>query len=156
MVVGTASSVANGRNIKSPPADIFVWGLHPETTPEDIVKDLADSNIIIQPKDIIKKSKEGSALLSFKVSVRAEDLQLALDPSIWPLRVKVREYIYYPKKKTDSSDGNSSSVESAQQTNPSVPNITINPPVSNEHVVASVEPSISSMNRFSALAEVSI
>ena len=47
---------------------------------------------------MIKKSRPGSALNSFKISVKAEDLQKALDPNIWPLRVKVREYIYYPRR----------------------------------------------------------
>ena len=42
-------------------------------------------------KDVLKKSKDEAPLLSFKISVRAEDLEKALDPSIWPLRVKVRE-----------------------------------------------------------------
>ena len=75
--------------------------MHPETTPEDIVKDLADCDIIIEEKDILRKSKDGAALLSFKISVKAEDLQKALDPTVWPMRVKVREYVYYPKKKVD-------------------------------------------------------
>ena len=37
-------------------------------------------------------------LKSYKISVRAEDLQRALDPSVWPLRVKVREFIHYSRK----------------------------------------------------------
>ena len=56
------------------------------------------SDIIIEVKDMIKKSKQGSGLNSYKISVKAEDLKKALDPSIWPMRVKVREYIYYPRK----------------------------------------------------------
>ena len=106
MVVGTAMTRVSGRKMRSPPADIFVWGLHPDTTQDDIVKDLAESSIIIEEKDVMKKSREGAALLSFKVSVRAEDLQKALDPAVWPLRVKVREYIYYPRKKTDKDKNN--------------------------------------------------
>ena len=35
---------------------------------------------------------------SYKISVKAGDLQRALDPSVWPLRVKVREFIYYSRK----------------------------------------------------------
>ena len=94
--------------------------MHPETTADDIVKDLAESNIIIGEKDVVKKSKEGSALLSFKVSVRAEDLQLALNPQIWPLRVKVREYIYYPKKKSPDTSSNQVNAQNNQQLNPSI------------------------------------
>ena len=97
--------------MKSPPADIFIWGVHPETTVDDIVNDLAESSIIVQPKDIVKKSKDGTALNSFRISVPAVDLQKALNPDIWPLRVKVREYVYYPRKtkptdstKTDSEN----------------------------------------------------
>ena len=36
--------------------------------------------------------------MSYKISVRAEDLQRALDPSVWPLRAKVREFIHYARK----------------------------------------------------------
>ena len=31
-VVGTASSSTSGRKMRSPPADIFIWGVHPDTT----------------------------------------------------------------------------------------------------------------------------
>ena len=43
-------------------------------------------------------SKEESYLRSFKVSVPASDIDKALDPGIWPLRVKVREWVYYSNK----------------------------------------------------------
>ena len=97
-VVGTLSTnQRQDRKMKSPPADVFIYGVHPDTT-EDIVNDLKESDIIIEAKDIIKKSKPEAALNSYKISVKAEDLQRALDPSIWPLRVKVREYIYYSRR----------------------------------------------------------
>ena len=76
-----------------------MWGIHPETTLEDIANDLAASDIKIETKDIQKKSKEDAPLNSYKISVPAADLQKALNPEIWPLRVKVREYIYYAKKR---------------------------------------------------------
>ena len=85
--------------MQTPPADIFIWGVHTATTPEDIVEDLATSGIIISTADIEKKSKENAARNSYRISVPAHDLQKALDPGIWPLRVKVREYVYYSKKK---------------------------------------------------------
>ena len=37
--------------MRSPPADIFVWGVHPDTTIEDIRNDLAESNIIVKDTD---------------------------------------------------------------------------------------------------------
>ena len=101
-VVGTSNQV--GRKMRSPPADIFVYGVHPDTTPEDIVQDLACSDIIIRITDIVMKSKEEAYLKSYKISVKAEDLLKALDPSVWPLRVKVREFIHYSRR---SSAGNS-------------------------------------------------
>ena len=36
-IVGTSNSRETGRKMKSPPADIFVWGVHRDTTVEDIV-----------------------------------------------------------------------------------------------------------------------
>ena len=79
--------------MRSPPADIFVWGIHPDTTIPDIVADHSESGIIVQEKDVQKKSKPEANLVSYKISVKAEDLQLALNPSVSPLRVKVREFI---------------------------------------------------------------
>ena len=46
------------------------------------------------------KSKEEAYLKSYKISVKAEDLQKVLDPSVWPLRVKVRGFIHYSRKFT--------------------------------------------------------
>ena len=97
-VVGTSNSSVSGRKMRSPPADIFVWGVHPDTTLEDIVNDLADSDIKIETKDILVKSKTEATLKSYKISVPAADLQKALSPEIWPMRVKVREYIYYSNR----------------------------------------------------------
>ena len=84
--------------MRSPPSDIFVYGVHPDTTPDDIVQDFACSDIIIRAQDIVMKSREESYLKSYKISVKAEDLQKALDPSVWPLRVKVREFMHYSRK----------------------------------------------------------
>ena len=133
--------------MRSPPADIFVWGIHPETTSEDIVNDLAASNIIIEEKDIMRKSKEGAALLSFKISVPAQDLQKALDPAIWPLRVKVREYIYYPKKKTDNE-------ENKKQPNPSPNDNASMTPNQQNPILAVTGTPVEVSNRFGPLANV--
>ena len=98
-VVGTACTATLGRKMRTPPADIFVWGVHPDTTIDDIVNDLAASDIRIEAKDVEKKSKNDAPRNSYKISVAATDLKKALDPSIWPIRVKAREYIYYSKKR---------------------------------------------------------
>ena len=79
--------------------------MHPETTIEDIKNDLADSNITVKDTDIEKKSNKDAYLCSYKISVPAADLQKALDPAIWPLRVKVREFIHYAKRNPKSKSG---------------------------------------------------
>ena len=100
-VVGTFSTVTNAsRKMKSPPADIFVYGVHPDTTEEDIVNDLKENEIIVDQRHVVKKSKPEASLNSFKISVKAEDLPKVLDPAVWPLRVKVREWIYFSRKST--------------------------------------------------------
>ena len=58
----------------------------------------AESGVLIEEKDVQKKSKPEAYLVSYKISVKAEDLQVALNPSVWPLRVKVREFIHYSKR----------------------------------------------------------
>ena len=129
--------------MRSPPADIFVWGVHRDTTLDDIVNDLAESGINIDQKDIQRKSKDDSAVHSYRISVPAADLEKALMPEIWPLRVKVREYIYYPRKKvqtageqdkTSSSDQKKERSNVQKQPQPNLIDSAINTPV-NEAVL---------------------
>ena len=68
--------------MRAPPADIFVWGVHSETTKEDIINDLAASDIQIGVKDIERKSKPEAPLHSYRISVPALDLQKARDRPI--------------------------------------------------------------------------
>ena len=131
--------------MRAPPVDIFVWGMHPHTSTEDIVIDLAECGIVIEKKDALKKSKDEAPLLSFKISVRAEDLSKALDPSIWSLRVKVREYIYYLKKKQEENSAKNENVpqqQTQQQSHLSVP------------ISSSSSIPVTLSNRFSPLAGV--
>ena len=91
--------------MKVAPVDIFVYGAHKETTAEDIVEELRFSDIVISKEDIVEKTRENSNVKSFKISVKAEYLEKALKPETWPMRVKVREWVYYPKKREQQSDG---------------------------------------------------
>ena len=84
--------------MKSPPVDIFVYGV-----PKDTIKDLADSEIQISDSDIVLMSKGTPAVVSYKISVKAEDLEKALNPTVWPLRVKVREFIHYRSRDKDQN-----------------------------------------------------
>ena len=132
--------------MKTPPADIFIWGVHPSTTPEDIVEDLAASDIKIVAADIEKKSKQDAACNSYRISVPAHDLQKDLDPGIWPLRVKVRKYVYYSKKKdsaqqqqqiSQSSQETSRGMQKDLQQNSLVPSVILELTVSNMYDVLS-------------------
>ena len=49
----------------------------------------------------MSKPNEASNVISFKISVPAEDLEKALDPTVWPLRICVREFIHYRKRYSD-------------------------------------------------------
>ena len=70
-----------------------------------------------------------------------EDLPKALEPSIWPLRVKVRQYIYFAKKKTDETpNANAKSSTPTQQ----VPQVLVHPPSNRSPITI--------LNRFSPLA----
>ena len=81
-IIGTSDSSANGRQMKAPPANIFVWGVHPSTSIEDIVNDLKERCIEISKNDIEKKSKPEASLCSYRISIPAALLDKALDPSI--------------------------------------------------------------------------
>ena len=105
-MVGTVNNTVQlNRKMRSPPADIFVWGIHPDTAIEDIVADLSDSGIVIEEKDVEKKSKDEAYLVSYKIRLKAEDLQKALEPGVWPMRVKVREFIHYSKNNSKQQRG---------------------------------------------------
>ena len=97
-VVGTSNPATSGRKMRSPPAAIFVWGVHPETTIDDIINDLAESDLKVEAKDIVKKSKDEAYLVSYKINIPGDDLAKALNPDIWPIGVRVREFIHYKRK----------------------------------------------------------
>ena len=67
--------------------------------------------------DIVQMSKpnETTNVISFKISVPAEDLEKALDPTVWPLRVRVREFIHYRKRYSDKNGNTSVEKNSATE-----------------------------------------
>ena len=88
-------------------------------------------------------------------TVAAADLQKALDPKIWPLRVRVREYIYYPRKKQQNGQANSNSEQHSlavpQPSGPQPsqpPTVQITPPSQQQSVCHDIPLS----NRYNALS----
>ena len=77
--------------------------------------DLEEADIKITVGDIVQMSKpnEASNVISFKISVPAEDLEKALDPTLWPLQVCVREFIHYRKQYSDRNETKSVEKNSA-------------------------------------------
>ena len=56
------------------------------------------------PRILLKSLNLWLSCLSFyKIGVPNADLNKALDPSIWPLRVRVREFIHYSNKPNQAS-----------------------------------------------------
>ena len=93
------------RKMKVAPVDIFVYGVHKDTTFEDIIEEVKYSDIDISKDDIVEKAREGSSVKSFKISIKAEFLEKAL--KTWPLRVcvKVGEWMYFLRKRNGEEGG---------------------------------------------------
>ena len=76
----SGSTDTGARKMKVAPGNIFVYGVHKETTTEDIVEELGYSDIVIAKEDIDEKTREGSNVKSFKIAIKAEFLEKALKP----------------------------------------------------------------------------
>ncbi len=63
---------------------------------------------------LMSKPHETSNLISFKISVPAEDLEKALDLTVWPLQVSVREFIRRFLQILQMSSFNNNSRKSAE------------------------------------------
>ena len=61
------------------------------------MEDLAESEIQMSSEDVILISKGNSSVVSYRISVKANDLSKVLDPCVWPLHAKFRESIHYIK-----------------------------------------------------------
>ena len=110
VVSGTGPSDGVTRKMKAAPADIFVWGIHPDISVNDIVEDLKTSDIDIKPEDIVCKTRvsdeqkqQGHLPLDcYKITVKSEDLEKVMKSEVWPARVKVRQWIHYPKNSSNA------------------------------------------------------
>ena len=81
-------------------------------------------------------------------------MEKALRPEIWPLRVKVREYIYYSKKKSKQQEGQKGDkVQTGQENQNEQPNQQLEVPQSVQQQPATQVSGISTFNRYGALAQ---
>ena len=95
---GGGSGHATGRKMKTARADIFIYAVDISTTVDDIVEDLASSNIEVHANHVVKKTRAGveARFDCYRISVKQEDLDKSLKPETWPLGVRVRPWVHYP------------------------------------------------------------
>ena len=105
-VVGTRTQ-EKIREIKSPPADLFLSGINKGITKHDINDDLDKADIKITADDLVLMSipRKTSNIVSYRVSEAAEDLQKSLFLAVWPLRVRDREFIHYQGRYSAAARG---------------------------------------------------
>ena len=86
-----------------------------------------------------------------QISVKAEDLQRALNPEVWPLRVKVREFIYYSRKSGQKSNDSNKQPGQSRQDSEGKRNVEQGHGQGQEHSGERGQPDVPTSNRFSAL-----
>ena len=88
---------AAGDSSFAPPADLFVFNVNKEVTAETIktyMKDTKGLNLEVCEK----VSHPDARTSSFKVQVRAEDYDKAMNGETWPYQVRVRPYRHFRQK----------------------------------------------------------
>ncbi len=88
-VVGTGCA-DRFRGAPEPSRDLFVFRIEHGYTVEDIKKYVIDSNIVV--REIEQTSKDESTFMSFKVTIKASDMNAVLQPEFWPMGVCVRRF----------------------------------------------------------------
>ena len=66
----------------------------------------------LSKQKVLRKIKTG------RIRLKAEDLQKALNPAVWPLRVKVREFVHYSKRNQQNKEKSKNS-DQTQSVSPS-------------------------------------
>ena len=95
-VVGTGGG-SLGRKMKTARADIFIYAVDQSTTVGDIVEGLALNQIEVSPSHVVKKTRTDvqSRFDCYRISVKQEDMDKSLQPDMWPMGVRVRQWVHY-------------------------------------------------------------
>lgn len=106
-VTGTAANFRSmvGSEIQR---HLFIYNVSPDAILED-VKDYITQEKGVEVKELLKLSKAESRNQSFRLSVKEKDYACLNDPAAWPDGVKVRRYVFPPRKQsleTSDSDNN--------------------------------------------------
>ena len=87
---------ANKDTTFAPPADLFVFNVNKEVTEEAIKTFMTDSKGL-ELLECEKVSHVEARTSSFRVQVRAQDYDKAMEADTWPYRVRVRPYRHFRK-----------------------------------------------------------
>ena len=103
LIVNGSSNTNN--DDKSFAADICLvaGGVSKNATVEKLTEYLQNKGLNIVKCDLLTNPTaiDNVRSLSFKVTIKAEDLEKASDASIWPYRVVVRKFVNFRKRETD-------------------------------------------------------
>lgn len=103
---GVRDSAGAARRMKTARSDVFIYAVDPDTTVEDIIEDLAFSQVEVSAPNVVKKTRVGyTGLDCYRISVKREDLEKALKPDTWPAGVRVREWVHYPARRPGQDGG---------------------------------------------------
>lgn len=99
-------TVSSTKLIPAKTKTIFVSRLKPSTSCEEVLDHLVSSNLIANQSDakcfkLVKSGRDLSELsfVSFKLVVPEESFELIIDPSVWPEKIAVREFVESPQRK---------------------------------------------------------
>ena len=79
------------------PVDLFVFNVNNEVTEEAIKNHMKDSKGL-ELLEIVKVSHKDARTKSFKVKIKSEDYDKAMDSQTWPSRVRVRPYRHFKQR----------------------------------------------------------
>ena len=89
------------------PVDLFVFNVNKEITEEGIISYMKDTKGL-EIVECSKVSHTDARTQSFRVKVKAEDYDKALNGDTWPYRVRVRVYRHFKPRRESSGQFGSS------------------------------------------------
>ena len=88
----------SGDNGFAAPIDLFVFNVNVDVT-EDAIKNHMKDSKSLELLEIVKVSHNEARTKSFRVKVKSEDYEKAMDCQTWPSRVRVRPYKHFKQRR---------------------------------------------------------
>ena len=83
------------------PIDLFVFNVNNDVT-EDAIKNHMKDSKALELLEVVKVSHNDARTKSFRVKVKSEDYEKAMDSETWPSRVRVRPYRHFKQRREQS------------------------------------------------------